>query len=344
MDSPKPEPVEESLESTPQASASAPVTPDVGSGSPTSEPSDNGVVPAPGTVPTGLASGSPNTKTSKRDLLRSLLAHVNIYLVLFIVVVGAGIVIAVVAYNKSNHSQPPTNNSTQNLSAQALQQLANSGTTIGDAQQTLNIQSNSVFQGTVLVRGNLQVAGTVKMGGSLALTGLSVNGSSSFGQLQAKGVSIAGNESVQGQFSAAALSIAGGGNFSGAVTTPSIATNSLQLNGNLELTHHINTGGGVPGSARGNALGGGGTSSVSGSDTAGSISIHTGSSPSAGCFATINFSSAFGGTPHVVVTPIGLGAAGIQYYVNRSSTNFSVCTANPAPSSTSFGFDYIVIG
>jgi cytoskeletal protein CcmA (bactofilin family) len=262
-----------------------------------------------------------------------------------LLIIGGGVVLAV-SFLKSNN-QPAsngTNAATQNLSPQALQELANNGTTIGDPKQTLNIQSNSVFQGTVLVRGNLEVAGTVKMGGTLALQALTVSGTGSFNTLQAKSLSVDGNTGFKGQLAAASLSIAGGGSFKGAVTAASIATSSLQLNGNLSVTHHIDVGGPGPGRSNGGALGSGGTSSVSGSDTAGSISIHTGDGTSAGCFVTVFFARPFGSTPHVVVTPVGSAAGKTQYYINRSSGSFSVCTANAAASGSSFGFDYIVIG
>ena len=276
--------------------------------------------------------------------MRALFHRFNTYLLAFIFLLIVGIVIAVAAYLKSSNQNSPNNSTqTQNLSASALQQLANNGTTIGGAKETLNIESNAVFQGAVLVRGNLQVAGTVTMGGTLALQSLTVSGSGSFGQLQAKSISVAGNTGIQGQLTAASLSVAGGGSFNGTVTAPTIIANSLQLNGDLGLTHHIDTGGSIPGISRGGALGGGGTVSVSGSDTAGSISIHTGSGASAGCFATLTFAHSFGSTPHVDVTPIGFSAASLNYYVNRSTSSFSVCAANNPPSGASFGFDYVIL-
>lgn len=332
MDEPAKSPDDDSLEN--------PAAPAVGNSTPME--TDDGVVPVPGAPP---AQHSANPSQQSRFSIHSLFSRINIYLVIFAAILVVGIVIAVVAYEKNNHAASTNGNiATQNLSAQALQQLASNGTTVGDAEHTLNIQSDSVFQGTVLVRGNLEVAGTVKMGGSLALSGLSISGSSSFGQLQAKSIAVNGNEGVVGQLSAQALSIAGTGNFNGTLTAPSIATNSLQLSGNLQLTHHINTGGAGPSSSTGGALGRGGSSSLSGSDTAGSISLHTGSGPSSGCFVTVFFHSAFGGTPHVIVTPVGSAAAGLGYYINRSSASFSVCTVNAAPASANFGFDYIVIG
>ena len=274
-----------------------------------------------------------------------LLHKFNAYLIIFLFLIVVGAIILVVAYLKSSGNTLTGSNNTpnQNLSASALEQLANTGTTIGGPKQTLNIESNSVFQNAVLVRGNLDVAGSVKMGGTLALQSLTVGGSSSFGQLSAQSLAIAGNVGIQGQLTSLSLSVAGGGSFNGPVTAPALIASSLQLNGDLGITHHIDTGGGIPGLSRGGALGGGGTATVSGSDTAGSININTGGGTSSGCFATINFTHTFGSTPHVVVTPVSAAAAGLQYYVTRSTSSFSLCTANAAPATASFGFDYIVL-
>ncbi|MEK7153729.1 MAG: hypothetical protein AAB834_07280, partial [Patescibacteria group bacterium] len=139
------------------------------------------------------------------------------------------------------------------------------------------------------------------------------------------------------------MSVSGNSIFNGPLSAPQISTNSLQLNGDLVLTHHITAGGPIPAVSKGTALGSGGTVSVSGSDTSGSLTINTGGSPGAGCFATINFVRKFNGVPHVTVTPVSSGAAGLNYYVNRSTTEFSVCTTNPAPGGQTFGFDYIAL-
>lgn len=339
MDNLAKSPDDQSLENPPESGGVA--TP-IGDGS-TAESLESSNDSAP---KTGSPTQLPDAGKSRHFSLHSIWSHLNIYLVAFLLLVAVGVIIAVAAYLKNSRQNSVSNNSiaTQNLSAQALQQLASNGTTIGDAEHTLNIQSNSVFAGAVLVRGSLDVAGTVKMGGSLGIAGLSVSGSSSFGQLQAKGISVANNLGVQGQLSAASLTVAGSGSFNGAITAPSVTTGSLQLSGNLGITHHINTGGPVPGRSNGGALGSGGTSSLSGSDTAGSISIHTGSSPGSGCFITVSFANTFGSTPHVIVTPVGSAAAGLHYYVNRSTTNFSVCTTTATPPGSVFGFDYIVFG
>src|SRR5437763_1954401 len=77
--------------------------------------------------------------------LRKFSHRFNIYLLFFLlilVVAGAIIVITALASKKT---QDPTTINSQNLSSDALKQLSNSSTTVGDPKQVLNIQSNSVF-------------------------------------------------------------------------------------------------------------------------------------------------------------------------------------------------------
>jgi hypothetical protein len=57
----------------------------------------------------------------------------------------------------------------------------------------------------------------------------------------------------------------------------------------------------------------------------------------------VNFTTKYNATPHVIVTPIGSAAANLAYYVNRSTSNFSICAANTPPSNASFGFDYFIV-
>jgi cytoskeletal protein CcmA (bactofilin family) len=294
----------------------------------------------------GSSTGTPGTPPPAKgpNPLKRLLQGVNIYLLLFLLVLVIAIGILIVALITSKHD---TNQQikTQSLSDTTLKQLAASDATVGDPKQILNVQSNAVFAGKVLVRDSLEVAGTIHVGGSLALPGISVSGTSTFGQVQVNNtLAVNGNTSIQGQLTAQkGLSVNGGTTINGLLSATQITANSLQLNGDLVLTHHITPGGSTPGRSNGSALGSGGTSSVSGSDTAGTVNINTGGSAGAGCFATINFTQRFNSTPRINITPVGSGAAGIAYYVNRSTTNFSICTASTPPSNSSFAFDYFIV-
>jgi cytoskeletal protein CcmA (bactofilin family) len=308
--------------------------------SPTTISPNNGGAPSP--------ESNPNVPEPPREHgFKRIWRKVNVYLLLFLLVVVVLIATTVALYLKNRSNDNIAKNdaaiASQSLSSSALQQLAKNGVQVGDPKQTLNIQSNSVFSGAVLIRGELQVAGGLKIGsGSLSVPGLNVTGSASINKLQTQDLAVAGNGAIQGQLTVQKnLSVNGSGTFNGPLSATQISVGRLQLTGDLTLTHHLIAGGSIPGRSNGGALGGGGSSSVSGSDTAGSISIHTGSGPGSGCFVTINFTEHFSSTPHIVVTPVGSAAAGLNYYITRTTTNFSVCTTNSAPGGSSFGFDYI---
>jgi hypothetical protein len=279
---------------------------------------------------------------AKPPLLRRLWQKLNIYLLLFILVVVVAVGVLVFLTVRSRKTSQVSLNP-QGLSDSALQQLANTDVTVGDAKQILTVQSNAVFAGSVLVRSNLEVAGTLKVGGALSLTELSVSGTSKFKDAQVENLTVGESMNLQGSLAVkGGLSVNGNSTFTGSVVAGSVATSSLTLNGNLNLTHHITAGGTIPAIAKGTAVGSGGTVSLSGSDTGGSVTINTGTAPPAGCFATITFSETFSNTPHVVITPVGSAAADLTFYITRSTTNFTICSTNNAPPGQTFGFDYIV--
>lgn len=286
---------------------------------------------------------TPPPKPPRQHRPSRLLGRFNIYLVVFVLLLGVSIAVVVLAVTRSKNGSSQI--SSQTLSQSTLNQLANSDVTVGDVKQVLNVQSNAVFAGTVLVRGDLQVAGKLQVGSSLSLTGITVSGTSAFDQVQInKNLQIAGNESLQGQLTVQkSLAVNGAGTFKGAVSAPQLTVTNLQLNGDLILTHHLIPGGPNPSRSYGNALGSGGSASVSGSDTSGAVTINTGGNPPTGCFVTLTFTQRFNATPHVLVTPVGSAAAGLKYYVNRSTSNFSICTASTPPAGSSFGFDYWVV-
>lgn len=302
-------------------------------------------------TPSGLATppgtDTPEPPKEKKHFLRRLWQKINIYLLLFILIILITAAAVIVLYLKNKSTNNEVNNNgqiaSQGLSANALQQLAANGVQVGDPKQTLNIQSNSVFSGAILVRGELQVAGGLKIGsGTLSVPSLNVTGSGTINQLQTQSLSVSGNAGVQGQLTVQSnLSVNGSGTFNGALSTPQLTAGRLQITGDLAITRHLVAGGSIPGRSNGGALGAGGTSSVSGSDTAGSVSIRTGGGTGSGCFVTVNFARSFSSTPHVVVTPVGSAAASINYYIQRSTGSFSICTTNAAPANASFGYDYI---
>jgi hypothetical protein len=301
------------------------------------------VVEAPSNGVGGSPRQTPEEPKRPRRSLREVIAHSNIYLLIFIILLLAMGVGATALFFREKSVNDAHNLTPQSLSTEELNQLANSGVTVGDPKQVLTVQSNSIFTGKLLVRSDLEVAGKLIVGSSLSLTGVTVSGNSIFDDVQiTRSLSVNGNTSVQGKLTAQSLATSGSASFGGTVTSSALVTNRLSLNGDLVLTRHIAIGGASPSRSNGGALGSGGTSSVSGSDSAGSIRINTGGSPSAGCFITVNFTQVFD-SPHVVVTPVGSSGGSIDYYVTRSSGKFSLCTSSAPGAHKNFSFDYIVL-
>src|SRR5207253_10755653 len=98
-------------------------------------------------------------------------------------------------------------------------------TVVGDAQQTLDIQGNSIFDGQVLMRNNLDVAGSLKVGGSLSLPAITVGGNSSFGQIHVNDqLSVSGNTILQGT-----LTVQKGLNVTGSVSFASLSASQITV-------------------------------------------------------------------------------------------------------------------
>jgi cytoskeletal protein CcmA (bactofilin family) len=283
-------------------------------------------------------------KKSLAQKVQGLIGGINIYFLIFLLIIfiaGA----ATFASFKASKKATDVTISGQNLSTEDLQKLKNTDTSVGDAKQTLTIASNAVFNGRVLVRDSLDVAGTIRIGGTLALPGISVSGTSAFENVQIGGnVSAAGNAAIQGQLTVQKdLTVGGNATFAGNITAKRISIDILNLNGDLQLNRHIDAGGPSPRVSGGSGLGGAGTVSISGTDTAGTVNINFGFGTSAGVLANISFTDAFNQTPHIVITPIGSNCAALDYYVNRTTGGFSIGTASPGPAGVSCAFDFIAV-
>ena len=292
------------------------------------------------------ASSAEEANAKKLSPLKRILRKVNVYLLIFILLVVVGGAIALVTYLNSQKTPTTPDIASQQLSADALKQLANTDATVGNSSQTLTIQGNAIITGQTLTRGNLNVAGNLQTGGSIQAPSLTISGSANLGSTQANNLQVASTLAVQGSTTVADINVAGTSSFSGAMTASQITVTRLILSGNasLQIPNHISFTGPPPTRTVNTAvLGNGGTASVSGSDTSGSLSINTGSNTVAGCFERIIFQQAFTNQPRVIVSPVGAAAGQTQYYVDRNNTGFSICTANAAPPNQTFGFDYFVM-
>ena len=285
-------------------------------------------------------------KPSVAKQTQSWLLSLNIWLLLFVFVLVVAGVIAFFSYSysKKKSGSGGTINTTT-LTPEVLSQLTKNDATVGSSGQVLYVQSSAVFTGKILARSDLEVAGNLVLGGLLNVPSINVAGNAGVGQLNvSRNMAVTGDTAIQGQVTISkTLQVGGSGTFTGPLSAPQITVGSLQLGGDLVISHHITAGGGTPGRSVGTALGSGGTASVSGTDTAGSVSINTGGGPPAGCFITVNFVTKFNSTPYVQVTPVGSSAGGIAYYVTKTTAGFSICTATAPPANANFGFDYFVI-
>lgn len=292
--------------------------------------------------------GTAATEPTARKLspVKAVFRKINVYLLIFILLlVVAGIVTLVTYLNSTKEAVLPTIES-QQLTTDALKQLANTDASVGNTSQTLTIQGNAIIAGQTLMRGNLNIAGNLQTGGSITGPSLTISGQTNLGATQVNSLQVATNTAIQGSTTVRDLSVSGASTFSGGVTASQITVSRLILSGNatLQIPNHISFTGPSPNrSSINNAvLGNGGTASINGSDTTGTINISTGGNPSAGCFIQLTFAQSFSNEPHVIVSPVGQAAGQLGYYVTRSKTGFSLCTSNPAAANQVFAFDYFV--
>lgn len=313
------------------------------------EPADSGTdqngQPIASMDPTASTPGG-NTP-QKPGGFKAFFHKINLYLLLFVLVALVGVAVVVVSYLNSKKEPTAPSIVNQALTQDQLKQLANSSSTIGDSGQTLTIQGSAIINGQELVKGDLDIAGNLKLGGNITAQDITASGNVNLAQTQiqklqiANGLTVKGNVTLQND-----LNVAGASSFKGTITAGTINASTLIISGNgqLQVPNHIAFPGSTPGRASidHSVLGGAGGASVSGSDTTGTINVNTGSGTSAGCFITINFHQPFANSPHVLITPIGSGAGGMEYYVNRSNTQMSLCSANALPEHSRFAFDYFI--
>ena len=276
--------------------------------------------------------------------IRGLISHINVYLLLFLLLLTISGIAGFASYRSSKSQAKQSSIFNQTLSAKDLQSLKNNNTTVGDSSQVLTVASNSIFNGQVLVKNDLNVAGTIRVGGALNLPGITVSGTSNFQSVQiASTLNVAGDSGVQGTLTVQKnLSVSGSATFGGTISAAALNVGQLTLSNDLQINRHIAVGGPSPRASNGSNIGSGGTVSINGSDTSGTVNINFGNNPSAGYFLNVVFANAFAQTPHVVISPNASSCASIGYYVTRSTTGFSI-GAN-SPSSGTCSFDYIIMG
>ena len=292
------------------------------------------------------ASPVETTPVKKPSVFKRFFRKVYLYFLIFALLLVIAAAITIVNYINSQKANPTIDIATQELADKTLEQLANTDVTVGNTSQTLTIQGNAIIAGQTLMRGSANIAGNLQVGGSIQGPSISISGAATFGQAQAQTLQVQNTLAVQGNTTLRDLSVSGAATFNGAVTANQLTATNFTLSGNatLNIPNHISFNGPSPtrGGVNGGVLGSGGTLSISGSDTSGTINIQTGNGTSAGCFGQINFNRPFTRQPRIMVSPVGQAAGQTQFYTNRSTTSFSICTANAAPANQTFSYDYFV--
>lgn len=290
---------------------------------------------------------NPSELVKKKDsAVKRFFRRVNVYFLAFILISVVAGIITWVSYLNSQKPAPTVNIESQALTEDALKELSNSDATVGDTSQTLTIQGNAIIAGETLMRGALNVAGSLQTGGSIRGPSLTISGDSNLGSTQVNRLQVAQDLAVQGNTTLRDLSTSGSASFGGAITTPQLTVTRLVMGGNAELQvpNHISFTGPSPSrGATGSALGNGGSASINGTDTAGTVNIRTGTGTTTGCFVRINFNQRFNKPPRVLISPVGSGAGRTDYYADRDQNGFSVCAAAPAPGNQTFAYDYFVV-
>lgn len=282
----------------------------------------------------------------KQNALKKFLHKTDIYLLAVILIVVIAGAFAAVNYFNSKKTPKTPSVATEQLTPSTLKALESSNATVGNSAETLTIQGDSVFSGSVLMRNNLDVAGNIELGGNLTVPSITATSTANLATVQVNTLQVANNTQIQGTTNLKNLNVAGASTFSQPITASQITVTNLILSGNavLQVPNHVAFTGPSPGRSAISidVLGAGGTTSVNGSDTTGTININSGNDPTAGCFLTINFAHAFTSTPHVMISPVGAAAGALEYYVNRSVSGFSLCSDNAAEPNQVFAFDYFI--
>jgi len=119
-------------------------------------------------------------------------------------------------------------------------------------------------------------------------------------------------------------------NVTGTLTAKNLVVTNNLTTAQLTVNGHIISSGGAPTVTVGGGACTGTTASISGTDTAGLITLTTGSDCNAtGNLATLTFNKPFGATPRVTLTPASADAASVKSYIDSDAATadkFSIAT------------------
>jgi len=278
---------------------------------------------------------------------------IGLAVVVAILAINAGIIAFVLKSQSKSKSNADQGQVT--VSQAALDKLGVNRSPVGDSGIELTVNPNARFNGNLQVGGDVSIAGKLQLngpfsatsatftnlnGGDTSLDKLNVNGDATISSLVLrKDLTVTGTTRLQGATTFSQLvTVNNSLNVSGNLSVGGVLGVGAFQVGNLTLAGHVVSIGAAPGIAAGPGVGSNGTVSISGNDMAGTVAVNTGVGASGGIVASITFRNSYSSTPHVVVTPVGIG---VIVYVNRSATGFSIGVNGSLPPG-GYGFDYIV--
>ncbi len=320
------------------------------------KPKDNEDTPSSdtGTVPPGKDT-SKGPKLRRRGTYRP--SHKATFIGLAVVAAILAVNAVVITFVLKNHSSNnnPLSKDQVTISSSALDKLGVNSSAVGDSGIELSIGPDTKFDGSVQVAGDVNISGQLALNskftasdasltqleaGNTSLSQLDVNGNGTITDLNLRNnLVVTGTTWLNGTTTVGQLltvnsneNVAGNLAVGGTLSVGSFQTTSLTVSG------HVITAGNAPSVSAGSCIGSNGTVSISGNDTTGTVAINTGSGACAGVLANVVFRNPFTGIPNVVITPVGVGGL---FFVNRSTTGFSIGDSSAPVAGIGYAFDYI---
>jgi cytoskeletal protein CcmA (bactofilin family) len=257
---------------------------------------------------------------------RSWLTKVLLVLLAIIIIAAIIFLVFLLRYQPKAQTSPSTGTLTD-LKPDELAKIAGTSSTIGAGNQTLKIAGDTEIAGSAAFDKDVTVKGAFNLNGTFAPASLSVSGATLLqsGATVGKFMNLTGN-----------LNVTGTSTFAGAISADSLSVAKLVNIGDLTFGRHLISGGSTPTID----VFSGNTGTISGTDSAGTVSINV-SNLTPGQLVRINFKSPYTSTPRVSLTPTSINAASARYYVAKSITNATIVIISPL-STGDYSFDYFV--
>lgn len=208
-----------------------------------------------------------------------------------------------------------------------------SSATIGEILSKIAIaQEDNLDPGVKLVKASV---GTTSDSMATALQ----NQSASFSDISVLGTATINNLNVSGKTVLASLHVTGDALVEGKLTVATIEVGTITISG------HIVTKGDSPMLNAFPSLGNTGAITVDGNDTAGTITIKTGTTGiNSGDLGKLIFKNSFGKAPRVILSAQDQPSQTAEIFPSsKTATDFTLKTGLTLPSNTTYTFDYVII-